>query len=121
MFSKLTCQQGGCGAVIDVFIRTYSNHDQHYWLYTYLKKIAQDPPSHPWKSISPRVVFAWKLGAVEPSRSAGMMVCSWCPAEMVSVFERFADGSCRSDDVLGAAFFDEASVCWLRLTEVEEC
>ena len=35
------------------------------------KRIAQDPPSHWWKSMSPWVVLAWKLGASEPRRRRG--------------------------------------------------
>jgi hypothetical protein len=35
------------------------------------KRIAQLPPSHWWKSMSPCVVLAWKLGASEPRRRRG--------------------------------------------------
>lgn len=35
------------------------------------KRIAQEPPSHEWKSMSPWVVFAWKFGASLPRRRRG--------------------------------------------------
>jgi hypothetical protein len=35
------------------------------------KRIAQELSMNLWKSMSPCVVFAWKLGAIEPSRRRG--------------------------------------------------
>lgn len=34
-------------------------------------RIAHFPSNHLWKSMSPCVVFAWKLGASEPNRKRG--------------------------------------------------
>ena len=38
------------------------------------KRIAHEFPSHWWKSMSPWVVLAWKLGASEPRRRRGWEV-----------------------------------------------
>ena len=48
------------------------------------KRIAHEPSSHLWKSMSPCVVFAEKFGACDPRRRRG---CSVGVA-----YERFANG-----------------------------